>query len=95
MASTSTANNSNNVSNEENRIELFHIRVISKHTKIDTMFDNGSQANLISTDLVKKFNLEIVPHHKTYLLGWITKDVNLQVARKCVFRFAILFMESN
>jgi len=42
VASTSTTNNYNNTSNEENIIELFHIRVISKHTKIDTMFDSGS-----------------------------------------------------
>ena len=34
--------------NEVKRIELFHIRVTSKHTKIDTLFDTGSQANLIS-----------------------------------------------
>lgn len=77
MVSTNTTNNSNNASNEEKRIELFHIRVISKYTKIDTLFDNESQANLISTDLVKKLKLEIVPHHKLYPLGWITKDANL------------------
>ena len=29
------------------RNELFHIRVITKQTKIDTLIDNGSQANLI------------------------------------------------
>ena len=56
VASTSAKNNSNNVSNEENKIELFDIRVISKHTKIDTLFDSGSQENLISTNLVKKLN---------------------------------------
>lgn len=89
MASTSTTNNSNNASNEENIIGLFHIRVISKHTKIDTLFDGGSQANLISTNLVKKLNLETVPHHKPYLLGWITKDANFQVTRKSVFSFSI------
>jgi len=43
IASTNTPKNSNNVSNEENRIGLFHILVISKHTKIDTLFDSGSQ----------------------------------------------------
>jgi len=39
--------------------------------------------------LVKKLNLETVPHHKQYLLGWITKDANLQVIRKHVFKFSI------
>ena len=89
VASTRAKNNYNNASNEENRIELFHIKVISKHTKIDMLFDSRSQENLISIDLVKKLNLETVPHHKPYLLGWITKDSNLQVTRKCAFRFAI------
>jgi len=87
VSCTSTTNNSNNASNEENIIELFYIRVISKNTKIDTLFDNGSQT--ISTDLVKKLNLETVPHHKPYMLGWITKDSNLQVTRKFVFMFSI------
>jgi len=37
-----------NPPHEDKRVELFHIRITSKHTKIDTMFDNGSQANLIA-----------------------------------------------
>ena len=41
---------SNNVSqvNDKKRSELFHIRVVFKLTKIDTLFDSGSQVNLIS-----------------------------------------------
>ena len=89
VASTSATNNFNNSSNEENIIELFYIRFISKHTKIDILFDSGSQSKLISTNLVKKLDLETVPHHKLCPLGWITKDADLQVTRKCIFRFAI------
>jgi hypothetical protein len=33
---------------------LFHIRVVSKHTKIYTLFDSGSEVNLISETLVNK-----------------------------------------
>ena len=36
-----------NDSNSSRR-KLCHIRVIMKHTKINTLLDNGSQANLIS-----------------------------------------------
>ena len=36
------------VVDERKRSELFHIRVIYKHTKIDTLFYGGSQANPIS-----------------------------------------------
>ena len=41
----STSNFAQTIDNEENerkRHELFHIRVISKHQKIDTLFDSGS-----------------------------------------------------
>jgi len=41
--------------NERKRHELFHIQVISKHQKKDTLFDSGSQANLISEEIVKMF----------------------------------------
>ena len=39
------SSNSNNESHddERKRNELFHIRVSSKHTKIDTLFDMGSK----------------------------------------------------
>jgi len=63
--------------------------VISNHTKIVALFDSGSQSNLISKDLVKKLKLEVVPHHKPYPLGWIVNNANLQVTRKCLFKFAI------
>ena len=65
------------------------MRVISKHTKVDTLFDSGTQENLISEDLVKKINLETIPHPKPYPLGWICKDANLQVSKKCILCFAI------
>ena len=70
-------------------MELFHVRVISKHTKIDTLFDSGSEANLISEYLVKKLNLETIPHPKPYPLGWICKDANLQVSKKYILRFVV------
>jgi hypothetical protein len=35
------------------RSNLFHIRVIMRHTKVDTLIDSGSQSNLISEEFVK------------------------------------------
>lgn len=90
VRSTGSSNSHNNTPNEDKREELFTIRVISNHTKIDALFDSGSQANLISEDLVKELKLGTIPHHKPYPLGWIVKDANLQVSRKCIFRFAIV-----
>jgi hypothetical protein len=91
IASTSSSSNSNlnETRQEKERIELFHIRVVSKHTKIDTLFDTGSQANLISEDTVKKLKLETIPHPKPYPLGWICDNAKLQVTRRCKLRFAI------
>ena len=48
IASTISSSCSNVTQDEDTRIELFHIRVVSKHTNIDKLFDSGSQANLIS-----------------------------------------------
>ena len=47
--SSSCASNSKDhvCSKDRKRNALFHIRVITKQTKIDTLIDSGSQANLI------------------------------------------------
>jgi len=63
--------------------------VISKHRKIDTLFDSGSQANLISENIVKSLNLETIPHHKPYPLGWVCDNAQLQETRKCKLKFSI------
>jgi hypothetical protein len=91
IASTSSSSNNNdNVTQQEKaRIEIFHIRVVSKNTKIDTLFDTGSQANLISEETIKKLKLETIPHPKPYPLGWICDNAKLQVTRRCKLRFAI------
>ena len=43
LHSSSSSNNESHI-DERKRNELFHIQVVSKHTKIDTLFDLGSQA---------------------------------------------------
>ena len=83
-ASTSSSVRSLKVDNEVDevkRTKLFHIRVISKHTKIDTLFGSGSQVNLISETIVKKLGLITKPRKKPYPLGWIHNDNQLQVNR--------------
>ena len=65
---TSTSSNIKQ-QNEDKRIELFQIRVTSKHTKIDTLFDTRSQANLISESLVKQLSLKTHNHPKPYPLA--------------------------
>jgi hypothetical protein len=74
---------------DDKRSELFHIRVISKQTKIDTLIDSGSQVNLISEEIVKQLGLETQPHKKPYPLGWVCKDKRMQVTKQCTLKFAI------
>jgi hypothetical protein len=55
----------------DSRGKFFHIRVIMKHTKIDTLIDSVSQFNLISKEVVKQLGLNTKIHHKQ--LGLNTK----------------------
>jgi hypothetical protein len=59
------------------------------NTMIDTLFDNGSQVNLIFESIVKKIGLNTKPHVKPYPLGWVYEDAKLQVTKQCKIRFAI------
>eukprot|EP00253_Pinus_taeda_P032319 PITA_32319 len=87
----STSNSAQSINDEEKerkRHELFHIRVISKYQKIDTLFDSGSQVNLISEAIVKKLGVATTPHKKPYPLGWLNDKVQLQVTRQCKLKFS-------
>jgi hypothetical protein len=69
--------------------ELFHLQVISKHTKIDTLVDSGSQVNLISDQVVKNMGLETRPHPRLYPLGWICDNTTLHVTKQCKLQFEV------
>jgi hypothetical protein len=77
------------VTDQKKRSEIFHVRVIVKHTKVDTLFDSGSQVNLISEAIVKKLGLNTTPHKNPYPLGWVCEDAKLQVTKQCKIIFAI------
>ena len=65
----------------DSRSKLFHIRVIMKHTKIDTLIDSGSQSNLISEELVKQLGLNTQLHHRPYTLKWISNNHQLHITK--------------
>jgi hypothetical protein len=88
LHSSSSSNNESHV-DEQKRNELFHIRVVYKHTKIDMLFDLGSQVNLVSEALVKKMGLEMKPHMNPYPLGWVCDKEKLIVTKQCRIKFAI------
>ena len=61
----------------------------ASHTKIETLFDLGSQVNLICKNIVKKLGLTTTPHPKPYPLGWVHDNEKLQVTKQCRVRFDI------
>jgi hypothetical protein len=68
--------------NQKKRSEFFHVRIIVKHTKVDTLSHSGSQVNLISEAIVKKLGLNMTPHKNPYPLGWVCEDAKLQVNKQ-------------
>ena len=82
ISNTCTSDSSSNIiPNERKMNEQFHLRVTSKHTKIDILIDSGSQANLISEGIFKKIGLETKLRPKPYPLGWISGNAKLQVTK--------------
>jgi hypothetical protein len=65
------------------RSNLFYIKVIMQHTKVDTLIDSGSQSNLISEELVKKLGLRTHMHHNTYTLKWISSHHQMHITKQC------------
>jgi hypothetical protein len=86
-----SSSNSNNESHDDERKRngLFHIRVLSKNTNIDTLFDLYSQVNLISEAPFKNMVLETKLHPKPYPLGWVCDKEKLNVTNKCRVIFSI------
>jgi hypothetical protein len=73
----------------DSRSKLFHIRVVMRHTKVDTLIDSGSQSNLISEEVVKQLGLNTQMHHKTYTLKWISNNHKLHITKQCTLKFSI------
>jgi hypothetical protein len=71
------------------RSKLFHLRVIMRHTKVDTLIDSGSQSNLISEELVKKLGLKTQMHHRPYTLKWMSNNHQMHITKQCTIKFAI------
>ena len=70
-----------NEDEEKKKIKLFRIKVQVKQTRIDTLFDPGSQANLIVEEYVKSLALSTIPHPHPYPLGWVHKKSKLEVTK--------------
>jgi hypothetical protein len=74
---------------EKEMTKLFHIKILVKKTKMDTMFDSSSHANFIATDLVNKLGLEVCDNPSPYPLGWVNKDAKIKVMKCCKIKFVV------
>jgi hypothetical protein len=61
--------------------KLFHIEIQVKKTKIDALFDSGSQANIITTEIVNNIGLEVHDQPIPYPFGWVNKDAKIKVMK--------------
>jgi hypothetical protein len=52
-----------------------------RHTKIDTLIDSGSQANLILEELFKQLGLKTQVHNKPYTLKWISNHHQMHITK--------------
>jgi hypothetical protein len=50
---------------------LFHSYMWVKGTMLHFIVDNGSQKNLISTEVIKQLWMSIKPHPQPYNIGWL------------------------
>jgi hypothetical protein len=66
----------------DSRSKLFHIRLIMKHTKIDTLIDSGSKSNLISEEVVKQLGLNTKMHHQSFSLKWISNNHKFHITKQ-------------
>jgi hypothetical protein len=67
----------------------FHIKIEVKKTKIDALFDFGSNDNIMVADLVTKLELEVCDHPIPYRLGWVNKDEKIKVTKQCKIKFVV------
>ncbi|GJT24888.1 retrovirus-related pol polyprotein from transposon TNT 1-94 [Tanacetum coccineum] len=65
--------------------ELFTLHIQVKQELIKAIVDTGSQKNLIYAGLVQRLGLTTTSHHRPYSLGWIQKDMDIQVNKQSAY----------
>ena len=68
---------------------LFHSHMWVKGALLHFIVDNGSQKNLISTEVVKRLDLPMTPHLQPYTIGWLRQGRDLCVNQQCLLPYDI------
>jgi hypothetical protein len=69
--------------------KLFHIKIWVKKTKIDALFDSGSQDKLIAVDLVNNIISEVHDHPISYPSESVSKDAKIKIMKQCKIKFVV------
>ena len=68
---------------------LFHSQMWVNGVPLHFIVDNGSQKNLISTEVVKRLKFPTTPHPQPYNIGWLSQGRYLRVNQECRLPYAI------
>ena len=67
--------------------KLVHNKIQFKNTMVDTLFDYSSKTNLVVVDLINMLGFH--GHQSPYLLGWVSKDIEIKVTKYYKIKFYI------
>jgi len=76
------------LSEEEQRENLFHTRCLVDKKMCSLIIANGSCTNCASTMLVHKLSLPTIKHPKPYMLQWMTDSCEVRVLKKFLVSFS-------
>jgi len=74
---------------EEQRENIFHSRCTVQRKVRSMIIDSGSCANVVSSSMIKKLNLQTSVHPHPYNIQWLNQRKGLQVNSRCLISFSI------
>ena len=74
---------------EEQRENIFHSRCTIQGKVCSLIIDGGSCANVASSSMVEKLNLQATAHPHPYNIQWLNQGKGLQVNSRCLITFSI------
>jgi hypothetical protein len=75
--------------NPVQRNSLFQTACKTKDRVCKVIVDSGSTDNLVSTEMVKKLELETIEHPSPYRVSWLQKGHQVNVTKQCLVEFKI------
>ena len=77
----------NNV--DDQRDNLFHTQCLVKGTACSLVIESGSCTNVVSTMLIKRFQIPTQDHPKTYMLQWLNDNERRKVVSQPLISFTL------